>query len=139
MLHPDGGDRRLTALAGLVSWPGSRLLAHRPEQRAVVRLTGDGDTYYATVVRPGLDADLGRRLTGLAALLHGTATVPAVQDWPLGDGALVLSELPGPTLAALGAAPALRGVRVPAALARVVAGAAGRCYAVSGQPWSVAV
>lgn len=103
VLHPDGADRRLTALAGLVSWPGSRLLAHRPEQRAVVRLTGDGDTYYATVVRPGLDADLGRRLTGLAALLRGTATLPAVQDWPLGDGVLVLSELPGPTLATLGA------------------------------------
>ncbi|MBB5786041.1 hypothetical protein [Jiangella mangrovi] len=103
VLHPDGADRRLTAPAGLVSWPGSRILAHRPEQRAVVRLSGDGDVYYATVVRPGVDAGLGRRLGGLAGLLHGTATLPAVQDWPLGDGVLVLSAVPGPTLAAAGA------------------------------------
>lgn len=103
VLHPDGADRRLTALAGLVSWPGSRLLAHRPERRAVVRLSGDGDTYYATVVRPGLDAEIGRRLTGLAGLLHGVATLPTVQDWPIGDGVLALSALTGPTLAAAGA------------------------------------
>lgn len=102
VLHPDGADRRLTALAGLASWPGSRLLAHRPEQRAVVRLSGDGDVYYATVVRPGVDADLGRRVGGLAGLLHGTATLPTVQDWPIGDGVLVLSALHGPTLAAAG-------------------------------------
>lgn len=119
VLHPDGADRRLTALAGLVAWPGSRLLAHRPERRAVVRLTGDGDTYYATVVRPGLDGDLGRRLTGLAGLLRGVATLPAVQDWPIGDGVLVLSTLTGPTLAAAGAGRSTSGADLMAAWQRL--------------------
>lgn len=98
VLHPDGADRKLAALSGLVAWPGSRLLVHRPERRAVVLLTGDGDRYYAKVLRPGADVALAGRLAALAQALRGVADVPLVLDWPLGDGVLVQAELPGPTL-----------------------------------------
>ncbi|MGH8875440.1 MAG: hypothetical protein ACRDVM_09355, partial [Acidimicrobiia bacterium] len=39
LLQADGADRRLPALAPVVALPGATLVVHRPERRAVVRLT----------------------------------------------------------------------------------------------------
>lgn len=44
VLQPRGADRKLTRLAALVAEPGNRLVAHRPERRAVVSLAG-GDRF----------------------------------------------------------------------------------------------
>ncbi|SDT55920.1 hypothetical protein [Jiangella sp. DSM 45060] len=105
VLQPDGADRRLAALAGLVARPGSRLLVHRPERRAVVRLDGDGGRCYAKVLRPGADAALAGRLAALAVALRGVAEMPRPLALPLGDGVLAQSELPGPTLYEAAASP----------------------------------
>lgn len=40
VLQPRGADRRLSGLAALVETPGNRLVAHRPERRAVVAVAG---------------------------------------------------------------------------------------------------
>ncbi|WP_053203457.1 phosphotransferase [Jiangella muralis] len=98
VLQPDGADRKLPALAGLVARPGSRLLVHRPGRRAVVLLDGDRGRCYAKVLPPGAEVALAGRLTALAAALRGVAEVPRPLDRPLGDGVLAQSELPGPTL-----------------------------------------
>ncbi|SEF17504.1 hypothetical protein [Jiangella alba] len=124
VLQPDGADRRLAALAGLVARPGSRLLVHRPERRAVVLLDDDGDRRYAKVLRPGADAALAGRLAALAAALRGVAEVPRPLALRLGDGVLAQSELPGPTLyeaaASLGPSGLLAGwERLGAALRRL--------------------
>ena len=52
LLQSGGADRRLLGLAPLLAKPGARLLVHRPERRAVVRLVGSEGPYYAKVVRP---------------------------------------------------------------------------------------
>ncbi|WP_026874989.1 hypothetical protein [Jiangella gansuensis] len=102
VLQPGGADRRLPVLAELVRRPGSRLLVHRPERRAVVRLRWDGEVAYAKVVRPGRSADLAERLGTLGG---GPFAVPRVLDHRPDDGVVVLSELPGPTLHEAGAEP----------------------------------
>jgi aminoglycoside phosphotransferase len=54
LLQAGGADRRLPGLREAVIRPGAELVAHRAEQRAVVRLpAGDGTAGYVRVVRPG--------------------------------------------------------------------------------------
>ena len=57
-----GADAKLTGLHRLVVRPGARLVAHRPERRAVVRLA---DTSYVKVVRPGTTANVVAPLTAV--------------------------------------------------------------------------
>lgn len=89
LLHPDGADRKLPALAPLVR-DGSTLLAHRPGKRAVIR-TPAGD--FVKFVRVGRAEQLARRHHQLADALGGTASVPAVTSCR--DDRVVLAAMPG--------------------------------------------
>jgi aminoglycoside phosphotransferase (APT) family kinase protein len=54
LLQAGGADRRLPGLRQVVSRPDAELVAHRAEQRAVVRLpAGAGPASYVKAVRPG--------------------------------------------------------------------------------------
>lgn len=117
----DGADRKLTALAGLLSRETATLVAHRPERRAVVRHRGDaGAQVFTKVVRPGRAAPIARTLAQLAAGngsgsgdrarlrlpravgvddAHGTVTTTALPGRPLHE----LWTLPGAAHATTGA------------------------------------
>ncbi len=92
MLQAEGADRRLLALAELVGEPGSELVVHRPERRAVVRLRRGGSTTYRKVTRPGRRA----HLPGGVEL--GAVRVPAIVTHDVATGILELAELPGRSL-----------------------------------------
>lgn len=92
VLQPDGADRRLPALAGLLSGTGARLVAHRPERRAVV-CRADGA--YAKVVRPERAAQVAR--AARAAAVPGLH-VPQVVDVDEARGVVTTAVLPGVTL-----------------------------------------
>ncbi len=62
LLQRRGADRRLPALADVVTDGAATLVVHRPERRAVVRRTRSGATTYVKMVRPG------RALPGSAEL-----------------------------------------------------------------------
>ncbi|GAA3763586.1 aminoglycoside phosphotransferase (APT) family kinase protein [Spinactinospora alkalitolerans] len=117
LLQPDGADRRLPALHGLVARADARLIAHRPERRAVVR-TAEG---YAKVVRPERVADLVSRCERAARYADGAFTVPELiraED----SGVTLWSALPGEPLHELSRAtrvgdPLLAWYRAGAALA----------------------
>lgn len=110
VLQPGGADRRLPALAGLLGEPGARLVAHRPERRAVVRRA---DGAYAKVVRPERTAQVAR--AARAAAVPGLR-VPRVVDVDERRGVVTTAALPGVTLhqllvhAAPEAVPAARAV-----------------------------
>ncbi|GIG35215.1 phosphotransferase [Cellulomonas pakistanensis] len=101
VLQPRGADRRLPALARVLARPGARLVAHRPERRAVVRL---GDGSYAKVVRSAAVADL---VASAAAAAATGLRVPTVLDVDEVDGVVTTRALPGRTLHALLADPAV--------------------------------
>lgn len=110
VLQPGGADRRLPALAGLLSGGGAQLLAHRPERRGVVRRTAaGGDTVYTKVVRPD-------RLPGLVISAARVAGLPVATPGIAGadpaTGSLTTEALPGRPLRELlvggGATTALR-------------------------------
>lgn len=93
LLQPDGGDRCLTALAGLVTEPGAVLIVHRPERRAVVRRP---DRRYAKVVRPRqasrvVAADRLARATG-------ALDMPDLVSADVEAGVLEWAEVPGRSL-----------------------------------------
>lgn len=92
VLQPDGADRRLPALAELVSRPGAQLVAHRPERRAVVRRA---DGAYDKVVRPKNAAEVAR--AARAAAVPGLR-VPEVLAVDEATGVVTTAALPGPTL-----------------------------------------
>lgn len=92
LLQPHGADRRLPVLRSLVGRPGARLVAHRPERRAVVRET---DGSYTKVVRPGRTAEVAR---GLDLLCATSVPVPRVISTDDHAGTVTLSALPGRTL-----------------------------------------
>ncbi|SKA01944.1 Phosphotransferase enzyme family protein [Marinactinospora thermotolerans DSM 45154] len=92
LLQPDGADRRLPRVRALVR-AGGRLVAHRPERRAVVRT----DRGYVKAVRPGREAALVARFEQ-AERLAGTAfAVPRLLE-DMGEGATLWSALPGEPL-----------------------------------------
>ena len=90
VVQPHGSDRKLTALAPLLRRPGARLVAHRPERRAVVAL--DDGARFAKVVP-------ARRL---GRLRH---TSRRVADLPIRTPALVPDDGPYLTSAALPGTP----------------------------------
>lgn len=95
VLQPAGADRRLTGLSALLRRPGSRLVAHRPERRAVVAL--DGGARFAKLVPR-------RRVGGLRHLACRASQLPVRTPRVLPDQAedLLLTEaLPGTPLPAL--------------------------------------
>lgn len=95
-----GADRRLRALPALAAAPGSEMLVHRPERRAVLR-TDAGP--YLRVVRPGRTEPLrtaGRRAAALLSGLDGIGT-PRIVDCNDDDGVVEVSGLPGTTLRTL--------------------------------------
>lgn len=78
LLQRRGADRRLHGLAELLARRGAALVAHRPERRAVVRLTGAQRTDYVKVMRPGTVDSLATAAS-TAAAARGV-TVPALLD-----------------------------------------------------------
>ncbi|PZR52655.1 hypothetical protein DNL40_11135 [Xylanimonas oleitrophica] len=96
VLQPQGADRRLPALQGLLADPGARLVAHRPERRAVVRRrTGGGTagrTAYAKTVRASRFGALVDAARAAEALPLRT---PAVLDADPATAVVTLGALPG--------------------------------------------
>ncbi|GAA4432416.1 hypothetical protein GCM10023169_38110 [Georgenia halophila] len=112
LLQPDGADGRLRALAGVLARPGTRLVAHRPGRRAVVRAewpdgtqAADGPAAeYVKVVRPRRVAGVARHLRHVASLR--SAVVPTVLGLDEAAGVLRLSAVGETTLLEAGADPA---------------------------------
>lgn len=93
VLQRRGADRRLPALAGLLRAPGSTLVSHRAERRAVVRREVDGTVLWTKVVRPGRAAATVRA-ADLATRCGGPAVVAVDHE----AGLVTTSDLPGRTL-----------------------------------------
>lgn len=89
LLQPDGADRRLGDLAGLIT-DGATLIAHRPQRRAVV---GTRDGTFLKLTRPGRAELLARRHEQLRSVLAGGAHVPDVLQ--VTDDRLELAPLAG--------------------------------------------
>ena len=98
LLQADGADRRLPGLAPLVARPGARLLVHRPERRAIVRLeTPDGPSY-AKVVPPERTGALAAAGYAVRNLARGAFTTPDLLEVDADAGVIVWSALPGVSL-----------------------------------------
>ncbi|MET3812255.1 phosphotransferase [Arthrobacter sp. UYEF3] len=98
-LLPEGGDRRLPALAH--AQPLGEVLVHRAHKRAVVKA---GDRYFK-IFRPRQSDEAADRHTRTAALLAaGDFLSPEVVSYT--PGCLVLTALPGRSLFELGNDPA---------------------------------
>lgn len=96
VLQPGGADRRLVGLQGLLREPGSSLLAHRPERRAVVR-SGDGRTFTKVVRREQVAA-----LATSAGWRPSGVRVPDVVHVDPAAGTVTTAAVPGRTLHELG-------------------------------------
>lgn len=106
LLQRGGADRRLPALHALVGAPGAALLVHRPERRAVVRLPAGDAIIYAKVVRPERAVELAERSARATRQTRsGAFRTPALRSLDHTHGILVLEELSGRSLFALGATP----------------------------------
>jgi hypothetical protein len=125
VLQPHGADRSLHGLSELVSTPGHRLVAHRPEKRAVVAAPGR----FVKFMRPqklapvlqgarlARDLDIGAPEVLGADAAAGTLTTRALPGRPLSD--LVQTDQAaqycvraGRTVAELHARPLPRGVSI---------------------------
>lgn len=104
VLQPAGADRRLAFLSQYVNVKGTVLIAHRPERRAVLRLTTDTDrsrwkggtrTVFTKLVRRGKVAALART-AGMAAVLP--ARTPQVLAVDESAGSVTTAALPGVSL-----------------------------------------
>ena len=117
VLQPSGVDRKLTALADLLTRPAFTLVSHRPERRAVVQRSGDSPGYLK-LVPPGRLARLAAQSERAAQLPLGTARVLEVdeacvavitapipgrplRDWLAGSGGTEACSWVGRTLAAV--------------------------------------
>jgi phosphotransferase family enzyme len=98
LLQARGADRRLRSLAPLASRPGSTLLAHRAERRAVLRIgTGPGQRY-ARVLPPERVAAAARVLRTGRRLLDGALATPVPTEVDESRGVIVTPALPGTPL-----------------------------------------
>lgn len=95
VLQHDGADLHLPGLAAAARRPGARLVAHRPGRRGVVR---DPAGTFTKLVRPG-------RTVAAPAVPDDAFATPVVLS--RGDGSATTSALPGRTLHALLADPAV--------------------------------
>ncbi|WP_211881533.1 phosphotransferase [Pseudarthrobacter albicanus] len=99
-LLPDGGDRRLPALAQVA--PLGDVVVHRAHKRAVVRA---GDRYFK-IFRPRQSDEAADRHARMNALLRaGDFLTPDVVSYT--TGCLILTGLPGRSLFELGNDPAI--------------------------------
>lgn len=130
MLQPDGADRRLRRLHALATAPGSRLVAHRAERRALVRHVGQtGVTTYTKVVRP-------ERFTAMLAGMHvtvGGVAVPTVIAADPTAGTMTCTALAGRTLQQLLEDPTISGAALQD-LGRAVGAAVARLHAAAPRP-----
>jgi hypothetical protein len=95
LLQPAGADRRLPTLARRVSRPGTALLAHRAERRAVL-LTGTGSgRYYARVLPPGRVGATVERWRVAKRLLNGAVCTPDPVEVDEPGGLVLSPALPG--------------------------------------------
>ena len=101
LLQPRGADRRLVGLCALLARPGSTLLSHRPEQRAVVRLEGSRDQRFAKVVRPSRVHIVSNVARHLSMSPDRPFTVPEVIEVDERQGVVIYSALAGIGLHAL--------------------------------------
>ncbi len=98
LLQPGGADRRLVGLRALLARPGSTLLVHRPERRAVVRLSGSPEERFAKVVRPSRVGAVVEQARNVWSLPDRPFAVPEVLECDESRGVLMLSVLPGVSL-----------------------------------------
>jgi Phosphotransferase enzyme family len=98
LLQSAGADRRLPGLAPLLAQPGSTLLVHRPEQRAVVRLPGSPAPAYARVVPPSRLEPLVGAVDRARGMADGAFTTPVLREVDRGSGVGVFESLPGAPL-----------------------------------------
>ena len=91
LLQPSGADRKLKALAGLLTRPELKLISHRPERRAVVQRSGDSPGYFKLVPSSRLPK-LALRTARAARLPLRTAQVLEVDEHL---GAVVTAPLLG--------------------------------------------
>jgi aminoglycoside phosphotransferase (APT) family kinase protein len=104
VLQPGGADRRLAALRDLLAEPGTELVSHRPERRAVLRHTseravpqhgGDRADRYTKVVPVKKHQALEAASRAAAALPLRT---PRVHSTDARRGTVTTEALPGRTL-----------------------------------------
>jgi Phosphotransferase enzyme family len=98
LLQSAGADRRLLGLAPLLARPGSTLLVHRPEQRAVVRLAGSPAPAYARVVPPSHLEPLVGAVDRAQRMADGAFTTPLLREVDCESGVGVFESLPGAPL-----------------------------------------
>ena len=92
VLQHAGADRKLPVVHRLAARPGSVLVAHRAERRAVVRTT---DGHYVKVVRPDRVHELVRPLE---SLLIDDVRTPQVVEVDERLGCVTTAAMPGRTL-----------------------------------------
>lgn len=98
VLQAQGADRKLAALAPLAAGPTARLLAHRPERRATVRVEHPDGPVYAKVLSPSRARSVATA-TRLAARVAGPVfAVPALLEHRSEPGVLLSAPLPGRSL-----------------------------------------
>lgn len=91
VLQPAGADRKLQALAGLLTRPGVNLVSHRPERRAVVQRTANSPGYLKLVPHSRL-AKLATQSQRAEQLPVRTPRVLEVDETL---GAVITAALPG--------------------------------------------
>ena len=101
LLQPRGADRRLVGLRALLARPGSTLLSHRPERRAVVRLEGSPGQRFAKDVRPSRVRAVSNVARDLSVSPDRPFTVPEVIEVDERQGVVIYSALAGIGLHAL--------------------------------------
>ena len=98
LLQAQGTDRRLPGLASLIARDVARLLVHRPERRAVVRLDVAGQIRYVKVVRPERVEALVATSRLVQALPCSLWSTPEVLTVDRTAGAVTFSALAGRSL-----------------------------------------
>lgn len=93
-LRPEVAASVVAGLGGRITDPQTRLGAYRPTRRAVIEVTGQGNTVYLKLVKPRRLAALHRRHLDLLDLLP----VPEPLGIDTELGLLVMRNLPGRTL-----------------------------------------
>lgn len=93
-LQPDVAASLITELGGQITDPVTRLRAYRPTRRAVIAVTGSGDTVYLKLVKPRrLEALHQRHLS-----LEGILPVPEPLGISRDLGLLAMRSMSGATL-----------------------------------------
>ncbi|GAB4426395.1 MAG: hypothetical protein Kow0031_06160 [Anaerolineae bacterium] len=98
LLQSHGADRHLPGLAALLAQPDARLLVHRPERRAVVRLQTASGPVFAKLVRPDKVAALVASHLVVGRLVGQQFAVPQLLEVDEPRGITLWSALLGRSL-----------------------------------------